>query len=116
MKWIIFAAMVFTTTSWAKDASLTCHTPRKLKAFSISKNSITLFQEKTLDPNRSLASLENVNTKIHKGGFTKSLMFEGIHYKIHINNMDKLSPLEDYLIMRSREGHEIIYPLNCEIN
>ena len=97
----------------AASAKMICHTPRIDKAFVVGQTQVTFLDESAEGPERQLASIEGIRTKISGNGFTKIMDFEGQRHTIHVANVNSPSQVEDYLVIRSREGHELTYPLDC---
>ena len=94
-----------------------CHTPRMKLAFKVDNQHIAFLQHKQKDgPDRQIASSEEMDcgTRLTHKGFTKVVNYEGKKHKIHIRDVNKFSALDDYIIIRNSEGHEVTYPLNCE--
>lgn len=112
----LFATLLtlLTFAAHASDANkMICHTPRLDKAFVVGATQVTFLDETLSGPERQLASVEGVRTKMIGAGFTKILDFEGQRHIIHVSNVNSPSQVEDYLVIRSREGHELTYPLDC---
>lgn len=104
-------------SGYAKEGNITCFTPQSRQGFKLQKNS-SGFTVKILtsESNRLIASVRPERTKYHSNGLTKYIKFEGKNYTLHIENWNKFSEVDDYVAIRSAQGHEITYPLNCEIN
>lgn len=104
-------------STWARTPAMSskmiCHTPRLDKAFVVGATQVTFLDETLEGPERQLASVEGIRTKILGNGFTKIMDFEGQRHTIHVADMNSPSQVEDYLVIRSREGHELTYPLDC---
>lgn len=101
--------------STAMAASIVCSSPRLKKSLKISNSRVAFLEESQLD-GRQLASsdIAGVRTRNTAKGFTKILHYEGHKHMIHIEDTKDFSELEDYIVIKSREGHEMTYPLNCE--
>jgi len=99
--------------TFASTDKMICHTPRLDKAFVVGATQVTFLDETLSGPERQLASIEGIRTKLVGHGFTKILDFEGQRHIIHVADSNKPSQVNDYLIIRSREGHELTYPLEC---
>lgn len=97
----------------ASSAKMVCHTPRLDKAFVVGATQVTFLDESLQGPERQLASIEGIRTKISGNGFTKMMDFEGQRHTIHVADVSNPSTVNDYLVIRSREGHELTYPLDC---
>ena len=94
-------------------AKMICHTPRLDKAFIVGATQVTFIDETQAEADRNLASVEGLRTKVSARGFTKILNFEGQKHTIHVENVNSPSQIDDYLVIKSREGHELTYPLDC---
>ncbi|MEC7277642.1 MAG: hypothetical protein VXV96_15080 [Bdellovibrionota bacterium] len=94
--------------------AITCQTPRGAKVLDIKSQSVAIKQPFRIDSTRAVASLNKVRTKILGNGFTKVLFHKGEKHIIHVSDKENFSNLDDYLIVRSAEGHEMTYPLECE--
>ncbi len=117
MKAVLFLTTLLTlsfqTQAAVNPVSLKCHTPRMAKAIKITNTKVTFYQERNFQGRRELASLMAARTRKTATGFTKILNFEGQKHTIHIKDTKSLSELDDYITIRSRNGHEVIYPLTC---
>ncbi|MBC7713216.1 MAG: hypothetical protein H7177_07750 [Rhizobacter sp.] len=96
------------------SASVLCHTPRMNKVFEVSDKKITFFNEFDTHAKRELASVIAKN-KSEAQGITKVVDFENQKHTIHITDMNNFSDVNDYIIVKSREGHEMTYPITCEM-
>lgn len=94
-------------------ASVTCETPRGAKVLEIKNESVSIQHPFKSLTNRAVASTTKVRTKMLGDGYTKVLFHNGEKHIIHIENKGSFSELDDYLIIRSKEGHEMTYPLHC---
>ena len=123
MKYLIVLSLLLPTLLSASigKGQIRCTTPRMGKELKISDTHITYIEDSIKNNEqvngRKLASLElafsNVRTRNTHKGFTKILSFEGHKHTIHIENKNSFNDVNDYLTIRSPQGHEIIYPLNC---
>ena len=69
-----------------------------------------------LIPNaRSVASELHARTKLRGNGITKIVYLDGKKFTVHIEDKDNFSESKDYLVIRSRDRHEITYPLSCAV-
>ncbi len=90
-----------------------CHTPQELKGFTLTKDSIVLeekgsqFNLKAKD--RYLSSVESPE----QVSINKIFDFEGKNYRLFIKNVYNFSDVDDFVSIKSSNGHEITYPLNC---
>ncbi len=101
------------TITTASEANIICHTPSSNKIFEIKDSKITFFNEFDKDAKRELASVY-ARTKLSKKGTTKIVDFENKKHTIHIQDINHFSDMEDYMIIKAKSGHEVIYPLSCQ--
>jgi len=111
-KYLILCLTIFFSQSLS--AAIVCSTPRENKTIEISDSKVSIKGPEELGASRWVASVKGVRTKLVGTGFTKVLFHNGSKHIIHIEDKNEFSVLDDYLIIRSKEGHEIIYPLSCE--
>lgn len=106
---------ILTILSFNLNASVFCHTPRMNKIFEVSDKKVTFFNEfETHSNKRQLASVTS-RTKSTETGMTKIVDFENQKHTIHISDMQNFSDVNDYIIIKSRTGHEVTYPITCEM-
>ena len=103
----------FTLLTFTTSASVLCHTPRMNKIFEVSDKKVTFFNEFDSKAKRELASVAS-RSKSNDMGVTKVVEFENQKHTIDIANMNSFSDVNDYIIIKSRTGHEVTYPLSCE--
>lgn len=98
-----------------QEAAIICHTPRVQMAFKLSENNVA-FLKQGLSDGRSVASenITQVRTRLTATGLSRTLDYNGKRHTIHIGNGQSFSQLDDYIVIRNSEGHEITYPLECE--
>lgn len=101
--------------SQAAMAKVTCYTPRMSKKIVIEDNRIA-FSKPFLQARglREVASTSAVRTKYLGKGFEKVVFNKGQKNIIHIEDAKNFSEIDDYLLVRSAEGHEMTYPLTCK--
>ncbi|MAF79292.1 MAG: hypothetical protein CME63_04685 [Halobacteriovoraceae bacterium] len=110
----LFSLCLFLTSTMAMAApQIICTTPRESKVVLIKDTSVALSTPEKLINQRTVASVSSVRTKLQGKGFTKIIFLDGIKHTIHIENQNDFSDVNDYMVMRSQEGHEITYPLTC---
>ena len=107
-----FLASITFLLSLNIHASVVCHTPRMNKIFEVADHKVTFFSEFESDAKREIASLNSRN-KPEQKGLTKIVDFENQKHTIHIADLNNFSDVEDYIIIKSKEGHEVTYPLTC---
>ena len=112
---LLFKALfaMFITSQALAAPQIICTTPRESKVVLIKETSIALSTPEKLINQRTVASVSSVRTKIEGKGFTKIIFMNGIKHTIHIDDQAQFSDTNDYMVMRSNEGHEITYPLTC---
>lgn len=104
---------VSTMAVMGPNQKITCETPRGAKVIVIENQKVSLSQPFRLNQNRAVASVSGVRTKLKGSGFEKILYHNGAKHIIHIEDSKSFSSFDDYLIIRSSEGHEMTYPLEC---
>ena len=95
------------------QAEIYCHTPRFKRAMKISKNSVTFLNGEEFSYGRKIASSRTARTRTKGLGFKKILKLDGNKLTIVVKNTKEFSEVDDYMTIRSRKGHEVIYPLIC---
>jgi hypothetical protein len=108
---LVLTLLVMTAKSFA---SIICHTPRMNKIFEINDNKVSFIHEGDRSSDRAIASLISRNKNDAKG-ITKIVDFEGAKHTIHIEDAKRFSDVEDYILIKSKTGHEIIYPITCNL-
>lgn len=93
-------------------AEVVCHTPRMNKVFKIDQSKIAVYQS-DVSNGREIASMEQARTLYTSTGFTKVMQHMGHKVTLHIEDTKQFSDLNDYLVIRDQQGHEMTYPLNC---
>ena len=108
---IIVAAFI---SMQATHAGITCYTPNLSKKLEISENTIAITKPYLAAADRALASISSIRTKFKANGFDKILYANGEKHTIHIEDQNSFSEINDYLVIRTSEGHEMTFPLTCE--
>ena len=103
---IFLSALSFNTM--AAD-SISCYSKRLNTEFKINKRLISIIENN----GRSLASV-SARTKHTSNGFDKILSHNNKKVTLHIENRKNFSQVNDYIILRNTQGHEITYPLECQ--
>lgn len=114
IKLIISAVFMLSIHCSLASETIKCHTPRMSKGFVIKDNSITFYSDGEYGSGRALASISKIRTKREMRGFTKVTNFEGHKYIIHISDLENFSDVNDYVVIKSRNGHNITYPIVCK--
>lgn len=117
MKALKITVMTILTMSVMSSAlaKTTCYTPRMSKKIVITDKSVAISKPflKELGE-RAVASTTSVRTKLVGSGFEKVIFSNGNKHTVHIEDKSNFSQVDDYLLIKSKEGHEMIYPLTCE--
>lgn len=97
-----------------------CHSPNDKYVIETTHETLTFIEENYKDngavgAKRQLASSLNVKTVLIMDGFTKTASREGKQFIVGIKDQNNPSENTDYLIIRDQEGHELLYPLTCQI-
>lgn len=98
------------------ESSIICHTPRAQLALKISPDHISFIERNRGVNHRSIAStkINAVRTQFIGNGYRKTLHFENKRHTISIKDFNDLNEIDNYIVIKNNEGHEITYPLNCE--
>ncbi len=99
-----------------KVKNFNCHTPNEKYIFDVTPETLTMIDEENKESGtyRKLASNYNVKTTLVGNGIVKNTVIEGRQFVVGIKDLENPSDLSDYLIIRNKEGHEIMYPLSCK--
>jgi hypothetical protein len=109
---LVHLHMILGQFCWAGEQSLICHTDRIDKKFVIEKKEVTIYNFRGDD--HSGRKIASSITKKRSNGFDQIIHFEGNRYQLHIENRYLLNSVDDYISIRSPQGHEIIYPIKCK--
>lgn len=107
--------MIHTMNSQAATGAITCSTAFGEKTFTIEDNRISFHKEDDSGVSRSISSVGGESVRTHKKhlGFSKTLYMNGNKHRIHVQNVNEFSEVNDYLSITSPKGHEMTYPLSC---
>lgn len=118
---IFLSLMTLILTGHSANASVkannfNCHSPNDKYVFDITPETLTMIDEDIKESGafRKLASSYNVKTTLVGNGIIKNTFIEGKQFIIGIKDQENPSDLSDYLIIRNKEGHEIMYPITCK--
>jgi riboflavin synthase len=89
-----------------------CETAFGEKTFQIESERV-VFHRPEADQGRSISSIDHVRTEKRHKGFDKVLFKDGLKHRIHIDNTQEFSDINDYMVITSPKGHEMTYPLSC---
>ena len=108
MIFVLIGYLVNAAQAFAADDRIVCSSERLNKEIVIDGTQVTFNSE--WNEGRAIAS---VRTRFVGQGFTKVLNLDGHKYKIHVEDVGRFSEVDDYIAIRSPQGHEITYPLSC---
>ena len=112
---ILFLSIITTNLLAGEFKVIKCESDRITKALVLRENSVT-FIDKNNDPLRAIASSIPARTKFVNSGLNQILSYEDKKYFIHVSNLENFNDVEDYVEMKTMEGHNIIYPIKCSLN
>jgi hypothetical protein len=98
--------------------SLKCKTANGEKEMTLSDKFLSFNEDSPrykFNSQRMISSSIQVKTKKSGKGMVQTLDFEGNKHKIIIKDLSKFSEVHDYLTITSPKGHEMTYPLNCQL-
>ena len=116
---MLFASLMMTAMALSAVPEITCQTNHKSNQFLQFQDSQVVININRPDTTtRQIASspisFENLRTRWNGNSVEKIGHFENYKHTIHIDDVNNLSDVNDYISIRSQEGHEMIYPLNCQ--
>ncbi len=114
MKRFIYGTLILALLApFTASGEIICTTPRGSRQLVIKKISISM-STPTISSSRSVASEAHVRTRLQGNGFTKIMYSSGKKFIVHVKDQDNFSEINDYLVIRSKKGHEMTYPLTCQ--
>ena len=100
-----------------------CKTPNQEYEFEVGQNFVKLIPSDdggsahpSKTENRKIASLKNTIKTVHENvnnKWSKLFYHKGLQAKIHIENIQSPSDINDYFSLVSPEGHKMTYGLEC---
>lgn len=95
---------------------LNCSNDRIAKSWLIDQGRIIMQGETkgSRDVASSLNEIRSFRTQLTSEGVSRVIIHNGMKYSIHVNNIKAPSELDDYVAIKNSDGHEVIYPLNCQ--
>ena len=105
MKFLIIGLLSLSSFASFK---MTCETPRQNVKLKINGNSLTL-------SGRNPAQVKVQRTRYSGKSITKIFYINGSKHTVFLNNAYSPDQLEDHLTIKSRQGHEMTYPMNCKL-
>ena len=115
---IIFLIMLiiglsFSTVYASEELSMKCETTFQEKVIIIENNTVAL--KEPMRKGRSISSVHNSRTHVTQKGFNKILYIDGLKHKIHIDNIQDPSEINDFMAITSPKGHKMTYPISCKV-
>jgi hypothetical protein len=113
---LLYSSPVIAAISEKPNWPVTCHCPRANQTWIIEANKITVKQaeDRPSERFRQIASgpLEIFTVRTHQTaeGMSKVVQLNGQQITIGLHPSNESA----YLTMRSAEGHEIMYPMDCQ--
>ncbi len=116
---LILLLLLASTTAWSTVPEIECQTNHRSGQFlQFNDAQLVININRQSTTSRKIASstitFENLRTKWNGASVEKVGYFENYKHTIHIENVNHLNDVNDYISIRSQEGHEMIYPLNCQ--
>jgi hypothetical protein len=99
------------------DKTIYCSTSFGEKNIIIEATSIAFLDNSRIENQRKISSVEQitkVRTQKTTVGFNKIFYKDGNKHKLHIENQNGFSDVDDYITIVSPKGHTITYQLNCQ--
>jgi len=112
---ILFISMITSGVLASEFKMIKCESERMNKALVLRENSVT-FIDKNHDPLRAIASSIPARTQFVNSGVNQILRYEDKKYFIHVSNLENFSDVDDFIEIKTMEGHNIIYPIKCSLN
>ncbi len=109
----VLALFSFSFQQALASSTIECQTPHLTKVFTINDHAV-VFKADEGKQARTIASITKIRSKKIGSSFKKILHHEGNQYTISIANEEKFDEVNDYLSIRSPEGHEMTYPISCK--
>ena len=113
----LFTILLLTSVlaGWANASEfIVCHTPTRDKVLKINTDGIGVAKTASKG-SRNIASVLNIRTFKTSHGFTKVFRYKNLDARVHIENTKSFNEANDYFTVRSTEGHQMTYPITCEI-
>lgn len=106
--------LMISLSTFASHPEIVCETPRGSQQMVLKNTAVSIF-ESVNNSDRAIASEYNVRTNWQGSGFNKVIFKNGNKHTIHIQDVKNFSEVEDYIIIKNRNGHEVTYPLTCAL-
>ncbi|EQC45691.1 hypothetical protein [Bacteriovorax sp. Seq25_V] len=108
MKLLTFTLLLTNLSVFAAPVmKVECKTARENFIVKIKDNNLTI-------DGRYPAQTMAQRTRDLGKGVEKIFYLSGEKHTIHIGDKNKFSELNDFIAIKSRKGHEVTFPLNCQ--
>ena len=110
-----FFLLTSALAGWANvNEFIVCHTPTRDRVLKISTNGIGVAKTASKGT-RKIASVLNIRTFKTSHGFTKVFKYKNFDARVHIENTKDFNEVNDYFSVKSKKGHQMTFPITCEI-
>lgn len=107
MKLLTLLALTFFATAQAAPKNFQCSSQRKNIEFKIKGNQIQI--EGRTPAQALIGRTHQVGNEV-----TKHYQLGGQKYQIHFDDVTNSNEMNTYISIKSKQGHEVTYPLNCK--
>ncbi len=112
MKKLTFISiLIFSNALFAKDIKCSMNFSSKVISLNEDKTVTLSSSEETRVPASNAIPGRRVK---QLNGFEQTFSHDGKDYIIKIQDQDSLSENSDYMIIKARSGHQVMYPLLCK--
>ena len=112
---LIFLLTAFTTAFAYEFKPIKCESPRLSKSMVIRNNSVTFINKNDDTYNRAIASIAPARTQVIGKGFNQVLLHDNKKFHIHVSDVTNFNEVNDYIEIKTMEGHNIMYPISCTL-
>lgn len=95
--------------------AIKCESERLSKSLVLRNGTVTFINKEDDDQNRAVASMSPARTQMVGKALNQMLRHDGKKFHIHVENVESFNDVNDYVEIKSMEGHNIIYPINCSL-
>ena len=106
MKRSIFVLIISFIALSTNAMNLQCSTPRENIVIKLENNNLKF-------DGRFPAETVVQRTKLRGKSLSKIFFIAGDKHTLHIENTNAFNEFNDYINIKSRQGHEMTYPMNC---
>jgi hypothetical protein len=116
---MILAQLFLNQGSAKENKNFKCTTQNKEYQFLVGDNFVKLIPDEGMaNTNRKMASMQKDARAIHENGqnkWNKIFNLKGMQAKLHIDNIQNPSEINDYFSLQSPQGHKMTYGLECSV-